>query len=237
LPPHVPTFSIDHVERIRIKICGIARPEDAAAAARAGADAIGLVMHASAPRHISLNRASDILNDLPPFVTPVLLFVDAPIDQIRESAATLQVRHLQLHGSETPEQVAELRAFTVIKAIRVDPQTFGPELLSWRTAIRKLRLTHLRGVVLETARTGQPGGTGRANDWQTVRHHRQRGDFIGLPAVIAAGGLTSESVAAVVHDIRPYAVDVSTGVESSLGVKSPEKIEAFVRAVRDAEQV
>lgn len=208
--------------------------EDALAAARAGADAIGMVFHPPAPRNIGKQRASEILAALPPFVTPVGLFVDLESGGIREIARELGLRHLQLHGHETPEYVAELREFFIIKAVRVNPADFGPTLETWRKAVVTLRLTHLQGLVLETA--GASGGSGAANDWETIRRHRQRGDFVGLPHLVAAGGLTPETVGQVVRDLRPWAVDVSSGVESSPGHKSPQKIEAFVRAVRLAEQ-
>jgi len=223
------------VHRTRIKICGIGHVEDALAAARAGADAIGLPFHPPAPRYVTSQRAVEILSALPPFVTPVGLFVDVEPVKIREAARILGLRHIQLHGHESPESIAELRDFTVIKALRVNPMMFGAELESWRNAIVTLRLTHLQGFVLETG--GSTGGTGKPNDWETIRRHRQRGDFVGLPQLIAAGGLTPESVAAVVRDLHPWAVDVSSGVESTPGRKSPERIEAFVRAVRSAEAV
>lgn len=203
------------------------------AAARAGADAIGMVFHPSAKRNVSLERADEIVSALPPFVTPVGLFVDADVEHVRDAARALGLRHIQLHGHETPETVAKLKDFTILKAIRVDPATFSSELESWRRAIRQLKLTHLQGFVLETA--GTLGGTGMANDWETVDRHRQRGDLIGLPHLIAAGGLTPESVGEVVRRIHPWAVDVSSGVEGSPGKKSAEKMEAFVRAARSAE--
>jgi phosphoribosylanthranilate isomerase len=117
----------------------------------------------------------------------------------------------------------------------VDPENFGQTLARWRDAITALGLTNLKGLVLETAGTGQAGGTGVANDWQTVREHQANGGFAGLPSVIAAGGLRPETVGAVVRDVRPFAVDVSSGVEESLGRKSPEKIAAFIAAVRQAD--
>lgn len=216
-----------------MKICGVGYVEDAVAAARAGADAIGMVFHPSAKRHVSVERAGEILAALPPFVTPVGLFVDADAERVREVARTLGLRHIQLHGTESPELVAELKEFTILKAIRVDPKAFASELDSWRRAIAKLKLTHLQGFVLETA--GTVGGTGKANDWEIIDRHRQRGDFIGLPYLIAAGGLTPETVGDVVRRIHPWAVDVSSGVEGSPGKKSPERIEAFIRQVRSAE--
>ena len=224
----------ESVHRTRVKVCGVGHVEDALAAARAGADAIGMVFHPPARRSIDLIRAAGILSALPPFVTPVGLFVDATRNTIRETAESLNLRHVQLHGDEPPELIEELRDFTVIKAIRVHPATFRADLDRWREAIAKLMLTQLAGFVLETA--GAAGGSGAPNDWNTVREHRQRGDFVGLPHLIAAGGLTVESVGAVVRDVRPWAVDVSSGVEISPGRKSPDKMAAFVAGVRAAER-
>lgn len=204
--------------------------EDALLAARAGADAIGLIFHPPAKRNVSIERAEEIVRVLPPFITPVGLFVDASLERIREVALRVGLRHVQLHGNEPAEMVAKLREFTVLKAVRVKAETFGAELESWRGQIRKLRLEHLQGLVLETA--GSSGGSGVANDWQTVNRHRQRGDLIGLPHLIAAGGLTPDTVAQVVRDLHPWAVDVSSGVEEQLGRKSAQKVEAFVQAVR-----
>ena len=228
------------MERTRIKICGITRVEDALAAARAGADAIGLLFHPPAQRNLSVQRAEQIVGALPPFVTPVGLFVDAPAEQVREVGRRLRLRHVQLHGDEPPERVAELAEWCVVKAVRVERDRFGEDLAAWREAIKRLKLRNLSGLVLETAGTGKAGapagGTGAANDWETVLRHLRRGDFIGLPPIIAAGGLRPETVGAVVRDLRPWAVDVSSGVEESPGQKSPQKIAAFVAAVRQADR-
>jgi phosphoribosylanthranilate isomerase len=232
---NAPGTSAGRLRRTRIKICGVCRPGDAAAAAEAGADAIGLVFHPPAPRCVTPQRAREILAALPPFVTPVGLFVDVSADEVRRTAQALGLRHVQLNGDEPPEVVARLTDFAVVKAIRVDAERFGATLSLWRDAVRGLRLGHLKGVVLETARTGRPGGTGVANDWPTVLRHRAAGDFDGLPAVIAAGGLTPETVGPVVRDVRPWAVDVSSGVEQVRGEKSPERIAAFIDAVRRAD--
>ena len=217
------------MHRTRVKICGIGHVEDALAAARAGADAIGLVFHPPAARNVTPQRAAEILAALPPFVTPVALFVDLPPARVIDAARSLNIRHIQLNGSETPDDVASLREYAVIKAVRVDPATFGHELETWRNAIPRLRLTNLQGLVLESA--GTTGGSGKANNWDLIAHHRQRGDFIGLPPLIAAGGLTPDNVSEVIRTLRPWAVDVSSGVEISKGKKCPEKIEGFVRAV------
>ena len=222
-------------QRTRIKICGVRRPQDALAAGRAGADAIGLVFHQAAPRHVSLEQARDILAVLPAFVTPVALFVDAGAEQVRRVTGELHLRHVQLHGDETPDDVAALSHLAVIKAVRVDPTRFGGTLRQWRDSVATRGLPQLKGLVLETAATTAAGGTGVPNDWHTVREHQSRGAFAGLPPVIAAGGLAPETVARVVRDVRPWAVDVSSGVEESRGIKSEAKIAAFVAAVRAAD--
>jgi phosphoribosylanthranilate isomerase len=218
--------------RTRIKICGITRPEDAAAAAWLGADAIGMVFYPPASRNISLERARKILSVLPPFVTPVGIFVDEDPQEILDLTAQLNLRHIQLNGNESPDLVAELRGLRIIKATRVVRGEFEKTLREWRDAVQSLELTNLAGIVLETGGTKASGGTGVPNDWTTVREAKRAGAFEGLPAVIAAGGLTADTVGPIVRDIRPFAVDVSSGVESSLGVKSEEKIAAFIRAVQ-----
>jgi phosphoribosylanthranilate isomerase len=224
------------VHRTRIKICGVFRVEDALLAAEAGADAVGIVLHPASPRNVSMEVAERILAALPPFVTPVGLFVDAPAGHVTAAARRLGLRHVQLHGNEKPADVREVDA-TVIKAIRVERATFEADLGRWRQAVVELNLRNLAGFVLETAGTAAPGGTGVENDWETVTLARRRGVFDGLPALIAAGGLTPATVAAVVRAVRPWAVDVSSGVEvdGQKGKKSEQKVRAFVQAVREAD--
>src|SRR3954447_14351954 len=207
------------IRRTRVKICGVCRVEDAVAAARAGADAIGMVFHPASARNVVVEAAERILAALPPFVTPVGLFVDASAEQVMTIAGRLGLRHVQLHGHETPAVVTRVRA-TVIKAVRVEADGFAQALEVWRRAMRECDLQHLRGLVLETAGDGAPGGTGIANDWAAVRRAQADGLFEGLPPMIAAGGVTPETVGAVVRDLRPWAVDVSSGVERVKGEKS-----------------
>jgi phosphoribosylanthranilate isomerase len=224
------------VSRTRIKICGVTRLEDALAAVRIGADAIGLICHEHAPRYITPERASEIVAALPPFVTPVGVFVDADATTIVETADDIGLRAVQLNGNEPTSLVYDLVSFSVIKAVRIrDREETELELDSWRDAREQLGLANLTGVVLEPGKTGQPGGTGVANDWELVRKLIDDGAFEDLPPLIAAGGLTPENVGEVVRRIRPWAVDVSSGVESAKGIKSAEKIEAFIRAVREAD--
>ena len=230
-PAKLPVVS----QRTRIKICGVCRPEDAALAAAAGADAIGMVFHPQSPRYVTIARAREILAALPPFVTPVGLFVDAPTDAVLHTADELGLRHVQLHGHESADQVRALLPLSVIKAIRVDRERFAATLEEWRAAIGNLQLVNLAGFVLETANTAAPGGTGIANDWGAVLAARRAGAFDGLPPLIAAGGLDAQSVGDVVRAIRPFAVDVSSGVEETRGCKSEARVRAFVQSVRDAD--
>lgn len=211
------------------------RPQDALAAAGAGADAIGLVFYAAAARRVSMDQARQILRAIPPFVTPVGLFVDSPAEEILQTTATLNLHHVQLHGHESPQLVAQLKPLNVFKALHVDPLHLRETLSTWRAAIADLHLGHLTGLLLETASTTGPGGTGIENDWATLAAMTESGALGGLPALIAAGGLTPGNVADVVRRLRPFAVDVSSGIEITRGVKSVEKMQAFIAAVRQAD--
>jgi phosphoribosylanthranilate isomerase len=223
------------MRRTRIKICGICRPQDARVAADAGADAIGLVFCPASPRNVSVEQAREILADVPPFVTPVGLFVDAPLEQILATTQALALRCIQLHGHESPALIAALKPLTILKAIRVERDTFPAVLAAWKQSIAAEHLDNLQGFVLETAHTRQPGGSGVANDWDTIQAAQSAGLFNDLPPILAAGGLTPATVANIVRTLRPWAVDVSSGVEEVLRHKSPQKIAAFVAAVREAE--
>ena len=222
------------MQRTRVKICGVMRVEDALAAARAGADAIGMLFYERAKRCISLDRARQIASALPPFVSPVALFCNESPQRILDVVAELNLRHVQLQGEESGDEIVELSGLRVIKAIRVKRETISGELKHWRDRIEKLGLTNLTAFVLETADTGVPGGSGVANDWGLVKELQSRGEFDGLPAIVAAGGLTPETVGQVVREIQPWAVDVSSGVEVEFGEKSEAKIRAFIDAVARA---
>ena len=226
--------------RTRIKICGVRRPKDASFAAAAGADAIGIVMHRPAKRSVDLATARQIIEALPAYVTPVLLFVDAEIADVRETAAALAVRHVQLNGDESPAYVAELAPLRVVKAIRVNPADGHDGVLDARTPVRsamaKSDLRHLAGLVLEPGGTGHAGGSGVENDWEQIVRLKHSGAFDGLPPLIAAGGLTPLNVGDVVRRVSPYAVDVSSGVEDgTVGEKSHDKIAGFIAMVRAAD--
>jgi len=216
---------------MRVKICGITSGEDAALAVRVGADAIGMVF-APSPRRVDPRTAEQIVSVLPPFAVSVGVFVDAPVDWVREVATGLRLGAVQLSGDESLEYVAALTPLRVIKAVRV----VGPESLEVPSAwARGERPANLAAVLLDTGVAGQHGGTGRSFDW-SLAARLDRSGGASLPMILA-GGLRPDNVAEAVRAVRPYAVDVSSGVEVEPGRKDPEKVRRFVaeaRSVLDA---
>ena len=219
------------MRRTRIKICGVCRAEDALAAAEIGADAVGIVLHPRSRRYVEFADAKRIVATLPAFVSSVGLFVDQPAAEIAEAVREIGLDLVQLHGDESPEAIAELRPLRVIKAIRVDRRSLEKDLGKWREAIATQKLMNLAGLVLETSTVLGPGGTGAVNDWEAIGEGMARGWLAGLPKVILAGGLNPSNVADVVKTLRPWGVDVSSGVEEALRVKSAVKLERFAAAV------
>jgi phosphoribosylanthranilate isomerase len=203
---------------VRSKICGITRIEDALSAVEAGADAIGLVFYAKSPRAVTVQQARSIIAALPPFVTTVGLFVDASRCELGEILDAVPLDLLQFHGDESPEDCDGFHR-PYIKALRVKP---GDDI----TALVAL-YKNASGVLLDTYVPGIPGGTGEAFDWSLVP------ECLSKP-VILAGGLTAANVAQAVAQVRPYAVDVSGGVEMAKGIKDAAKIRAFMQAVKAA---
>ena len=201
---------------VRSKICGITRVEDALAAVDAGADAIGLVFYAKSPRAVTVPQAQAILAALPPFVTTVGLFVDCQRSELNAILDAVPLDLLQFHGDESPAACEGFRR-PYIKALRVKPGDDIAALIGLYGSAA--------GVLLDTFVPGVPGGTGEAFDWSLVPQG------LSVP-IILAGGLTPENVRAAIEQVRPYAVDVSGGVEASKGLKDSDKIYAFVRAVR-----
>ncbi|MGE0558385.1 MAG: phosphoribosylanthranilate isomerase [Burkholderiales bacterium] len=202
----------------RVKICGITRVEDALAASRLGAHAIGLVFYPASPRAVTPERAREIIAALPPFVVPVGLFVNAGAQDVRDTLAAAPVQLLQFHGDETPEFCAAF-GLPYLRAVRVRP---GTDLLQYARDFH-----HARGLLLDAYVEGTHGGTGTAFDWSLIP-----GD-LPLPVVLS-GGLHAGNVTEAVRRVRPWAVDVSSGVESAKGIKDARKMEAFMTGVRDA---
>ncbi len=209
----------------RVKICGITRPDDGRHAARAGADAIGLVFYPPSPRYVSPRQAADIVAALPPFVTTVGLFVDAPPEQIAALLEQVPLDMLQFHGDELPEYCAAFQR-PWIKALRmrdgVDP----------RAEADRYGAAGARGLLVDSYVPGVPGGTGERFDWDRLPADPP------LPLVLA-GGLDPANVAEAVRRVRPWAVDVSGGVEvlgvdgrRQGGIKDPGAVSAFIRAAR-----
>ncbi|HKS12232.1 MAG TPA: phosphoribosylanthranilate isomerase [Pseudomonas sp.] len=203
---------------VRSKICGITRIEDALAAAEAGADAIGFVFYAKSPRAVDVRQAREIIKALPPFVTTVGLFVNASRCELNEILEVVPLDLLQFHGDETPEDCDGYHR-PWIKALRVRP---GDDL---QAACQHYH--NASGILLDTYVAGVPGGTGEAFDWSLVPERLSK-------PVILAGGLSPDNVAQAIAQVRPYAVDVSGGVEQAKGIKDAAKIEAFLRAVKQA---
>ena len=202
-----------------VKVCGITRPEDALAAARAGAHAVGLVFYAPSPRHVTPARAAEIIRVLPPFVTTVGLFVDAGAEEVSSTLAEAPVGLLQFHGGETPEFCRQFKR-PYVKAVRVKP---GVDLLQYARDFYDAK-----ALLLDAYVEGLHGGSGAAFDWSLIPR--------GLPLpVILSGGLTPENVMDAVRRVRPSAVDVSSGVESARGIKDAQKIAAFIKGVRSGD--
>jgi phosphoribosylanthranilate isomerase len=202
--------------RTRVKICGITSPVDATAAAEFGADAIGLVFYAPSPRAVSVARAREIIAAVPPFVTVVALFLDAETEAVREVLESMPVDLLQFHGRESP---AYCTAFNrrYIKAL---PMAGNADAAAVARAHERAS-----GFLVDSHALGEAGGTGRVFDWGRIPP--------GLSApLILAGGLNPDSVGDAVSRVAPYAVDVSSGVESAPGVKDHAKMRAFIDEVR-----
>ena len=200
---------------VRSKICGITRIEDALIAAEAGADAIGLVFYAKSPRAVSIQQARDIVAALPAFVTTVGLFVNASREELNDVLAGVALDLLQFHGDESPAECESYQR-PYIKALRVKP---GDDIAQLAAPYAKAR-----GILLDTYVPGVPGGTGAAFDWSLVPSGL-------LQPLILAGGLSAANVQAAIEQVRPYAVDVSGGVEAGKGIKDAAKIRAFMQAV------
>jgi phosphoribosylanthranilate isomerase len=215
--------------RVRIKICGITRAEWAVAAAEAGADAIGLVF-AESPRRVTPFEAARIAAALPPWVSPVGVFVDEPAVRMMSVAASAGLGAIQLHGDEPPEVPSKLAPLKVIKAFQIGLPADVEAARRWRTAAEQNCRLPDAYLVDASVPDGPKGGTGRKADWSLAARMVKEGFW----PLILAGGLTPENVAEAIAAVRPWGVDTSGGVEVSPGEKSPEKIRAFVEAVRKA---
>lgn len=204
--------------RTRVKICGITRVEDALAAVNAGADAIGLIFYAPSPRAVTVEQAQKIAAAIPPFVSVVGLFVNAPKAEIESVLSRVRLDILQFHGDETAEDCEQIN-LPYYKAIRVKADTNLIQCAQqYRTA---------KALLLDAFSEAAMGGTGQTFDWNLIPAN--------LPKpVILAGGLNAENVGLAIRQVSPYAVDVSGGVEADKGIKDAVKITAFMQGVSNA---
>jgi phosphoribosylanthranilate isomerase len=202
-----------------VKICGVTRTADALAAARHGAHAIGLVFYRPSPRYVDPEAAAAIVRALPPFITTVGLFVDAEEDEVREVAARSGVQLLQFHGAESADFCSRF-TLPYMKAVRVRP---GVDLLQYARDFHRAT-----ALLLDAFQEDLHGGTGAVFDWGLIP------PALPLPVVLS-GGLTPENVTDAIRRVKPSAVDVSSGVEASKGIKDEAKIAAFITGVRNAD--
>jgi phosphoribosylanthranilate isomerase len=207
---------------VRVKICGITNVEDALLACELGADAIGLNFYDKSPRCVSPFTASKIIGKLPPFVAPIGVFVNWQAAPVTTLVKALGLAAAQLHGDEPPKLVTEIaKKVSVIKALHVGRGSALPPFVKFRAA---------GAFLLDASHSGQYGGTGHTTDWglasTAAESHR----------ILLAGGLTPENVADAILAVRPYAVDVTSGVESKPGKKDATKLCAFFEAVNRANQ-
>ena len=202
----------------RIKICGITRGQDAVTAAELGAHAVGLMFYEDSPRFVSVHQANKVIGVLPPFVTRVGVFVNPVEQQVQTILGALRLDLLQFHGDEPPQFCARF-GMPYIKAVRVRK---GMDLLQYAS-----RYHDAKGLLLDAHSEGAYGGTGEAFDWSLIPAN------LPLP-IILSGGLNAANVARAIRQVRPWAVDVSSGVESEKGIKDAAKIAAFMQGVRSA---
>ena len=215
--------------RTRVKICGITRLEDALAAVNAGADALGMVFYEPSPRNIDISKAAEIAKKIPGFVSLVGLVVNAGKERVQQILSEVPLQVVQFHGDEMPDECDAIDHH-YIKAMRLGTEGSGLSGESLRKEINSFESA--AGVLLDTYRKGTPGGTGEKFDWDLVP---QSDEIQGKP-IILAGGLTPENVFEAVKTVKPYAVDVSGGVESEPGIKDAARIRAFLESVRDADR-
>ena len=204
--------------RTRVKICGITRTGDARAAADAGADAIGMVFYPPSPRYLSVERAVEIRDALPPFVQTVALFVNADAAQIAQVIGRVHPSMLQFHGDEPPEFCGQF-GLPFVKACRIKPGT---------DALAYLQPYGRAAAWLMDSHVPEYGGVGESFDWSLVPKERTR-------PLILSGGLDRSNVGKAIRAVRPWGVDVSSGVESAKGIKDAAKMVAFVSEVRNAD--
>jgi phosphoribosylanthranilate isomerase len=219
------------MQRTRIKICGITREQDLRAAVDAGADAVGFVFYPNSPRFIAPEQLRLISHALPPFVSGVALFVNPTVAQVHQAVDAAPIALLQFHGDETPAECAAIAATVkrpFVRAFRVKPNTSALELLESEAQYRAAS-PWFTGLLLDTW-VDAYGGAGKVFDWSLIPKEL-------APRVVLSGGLSVQNVTGAVAQVRPFAVDISSGVEAAKGIKDARKIAAFIDAVRAADAI
>mgnify|MGYP001764776833 CR=1 FL=1 len=201
---------------VRVKICGITRTEDLRAACDAGADALGFVFYAKSPRNLSIEQAAALLRELPPFIQSVGLFVNAEPGFVRTVLDAVPLELLQFHGDESPEYCRQFGR-SYLKAVRVRPDV---DLVKYASDF-----ADARALLLDAYVSGVPGGTGERFDWRLIPAGLNR-------PIILSGGLNLDNVAEAIQTVQPWAVDVSSGVESAPGIKDAAKVAAFIERAK-----
>jgi len=212
---------------IKIKICGLTSVGDALACVSGGADWIGLNFHPGSSRRIDPSLASEIVAALPPTAHAVGLFVDRPPDEVASLADRVGLKTVQLHGDEPPTDLVAIGHLRIVRAFRLGDAEAVARMLRYLGRSEELGRPPY-AILIDGHVAGQPGGTGHAIDLEILRV------LPSLPNLILAGGLTPENVAGRIVQVRPWMVDVASGVESAPGCKDPERVAAFVRAARQA---
>ena len=205
--------------QIKVKICGITNPVDAQAAVLAGADALGFIFYSKSPRYIEAKIAKQIISDLPPFILPVGVFVNEEPSRVREIVDLCGLALAQIHGDESPAYCESLQR-PVLRAVRLrDRGSF--------LAIAEFKgRAGVKGFVVDAYSESEYGGTGKTTDWSLAAEAAK------AAPILLAGGLLPETVGKAIQEVKPYGVDVSSGVESSPGKKDHEKIQAFIKAAK-----
>lgn len=221
------------MQRVRVKIEGLRDPATAFRIAQMGADAIGLVF-ADSPRWVSPEQARAVVDVLPCWVSTVGVFVDADADTINRVVERTRIGCVQLHGDEPPQIVSQIRR-PCIKAFRVRSESFAAEVRSWVAAVEAR--SNLAAVLLDAYDPRVRGGTGRQFNWDMVADARAAGALAGVDPIILAGGLDPSCVGRAIDVVKPWGVDVASGVEKSPGVKDLRKVEDFLRAAREGDEL
>ena len=201
--------------QVKVKVCGMTQLKDAAFAVQQGADAVGFIFYKKSPRSVNMKAVKEIISKLPPFVDTVGVFVNESADRVNKIAEYCGLDLVQLHGDESPAYCRKIRR-RVVKAFRViDLQS-----------IKQLEKFPVSGFLLDTFSENMHGGTGKVFDWNLAHPAKKVGP------VILAGGLTPRNIRQAISQVRPYGVDVCSGVEKSPGIKDPEKVKAFLKNIR-----